>query len=105
MPITVEALQRGLIEHDKGVLKAGAHTSDSREFCALEFSSVMRGECFSDAPTALPDIRSLNDGPWVSNESRTEHLLPVMCALWDWREWTWARQLSFTERLVVLTVQ
>ena len=61
--MTVEELQKGLVLHDKGVLKCGSHQAGSREFCALEFKSIMSGLTFTDNPTVvgMPDIRPLND--------------------------------------------
>lgn len=59
--MTVQELQDGLKRHDDGVLKYGDHASGSREFCALEFSAIMRGNPHGDTPGDLPDIRSLND--------------------------------------------
>ena len=88
MPITLEALKHGLVVHDDSVLKRGSHKPDSREFCALEFSSIMRKKDFSDSPGDMPDLRPLNDAPLSSDAIRTEHLLPVMAALWDWRDWS-----------------
>src|SRR5215469_15946027 len=100
----IETLQAALHDHDGGVLKHGTHSVESREFCALEFSSIVREKPFSDSPTDLPDLRPLNDGPWSSDQARTDALVPVMVALWDWSEWTPARQQQWSARVAIATV-
>jgi hypothetical protein len=102
--MNLETLQALLNHHDDGVLRRGAH-QPGREFCALEFDSIIRGRKWSDAPITLPDLRPLNDGPWSSDASRTAHLLPVMVALWDWATWTPERKRGWVTRVVILTVQ
>lgn len=95
--MTVARLMAGLKKHDGGVLKTGCHGEGERKFCALEFSSMMRGKGVDDNPGDLPDFRSLNDADqWRSDKERTRHLLPVMAALWDWRTWSTKRQNRFT---------
>ena len=105
MSMTIEALRQGLVEHDKGVLKGGMHKPEDREFCALEFSSIMRGKTLTDSPGDLPDLRPLNDAPWPNDTARTAALLPVMVALWDWREWSSKRQAQWAQRVVIDTVR
>lgn len=105
--MTVEELQDGLKRHDDGVLKYGCHKAGSREFCALEFSSIMRGKPFSDQADDLPDIRVLNDAFGRSKEAdiaRTAHVLPVMAVLWDWASWSVARKQGFSQLLAVKMV-
>jgi hypothetical protein len=108
-PMTVEVLQAGLIEHDKGVLKHGSHEEGSREFCALEFVSIMKGIKFCDNPSVvgMPDLRSLNDAFGTGSAAdarRTAAMLPVLAALWNWDSWGQPRQQKFAERLVIKTV-
>ena len=106
MPITVEELKQGLVEHDKGVLKHGAHRPEEREYCALEFVSIMRQDAqMNDTPGHLPDLRPLNDASWSSDEERTEHMLPVLAALWDWETWTQKRRQAFATKLAIETVK
>ena len=102
--MTVKQLQAELAIRDKGVLKAGSHKVEEREFCALEFVSVLHDEPLNDKPGHLPDLRSLNDGLWKSDISRTESLLPVIAALWDWNNWSLNRKDKWAETVVVQTV-
>src|SRR5579859_5355762 len=105
MPITIEELQAGLVKHDKGVLKRGAHKHEDREYCALEFVAVMHDEPLNDKPGHLPDIRPLNDARWSSDESRTAHMLPVLVALWDWATWTPTRKQQWASRVSIEVVR
>ena len=101
--MTVEQLQRALNALDDGVLQHGSH-NPGRAFCALEFESQVRGRVWSDDPVSLPDLRSLNDGPWLSDQERTDALLPVMSALWDWSRWSSTQRQAWTAYVVIKTV-
>lgn len=107
--VTVETLKAGLEKHDKGVLKHGSHDAGSREYCALEFVSIMRCpkgknpyQHMTDDPheVEMPDLRPLNDaievwGGFQSKKAdtlRTKTLLPVLVVLWDWAKWSQKRQ-------------
>jgi hypothetical protein len=103
--MTVETLRAKLQELDNGVLYHGGHKAGTHEFCALEFARAVRRLSHSDQPTHLPDLRPLNDGPWSSDEARTEALLPVMAALWDWQAWSPARQRGWAKQVVIETVR
>ena len=103
--MTQEELQGWLDREDDGILRSGAHQAGSRQFCALEFDSVVRGRDWSDTPITLPDLRPLNDGPWRSDAARTAALLPVMVALWDWSTWTRARQRQWASSVALETVK
>ena len=103
--MTVEVLQRGLAFHGGGVLKAGSHKEGSGEFCASEFSAIMRGKPVFDFSDDLPDIRAMNDAFGSNDLERTKCLLPVIAALWDWNAWDKTRRQRFVERLTVLTIQ
>jgi len=106
--MTVQELQALLVEHDDGVLKGGSHSEGSREFCALEFESIVRGRPFSDLSITLPDLRPLNDAFGmgdIADAARTTALLPVMAALWDWSHWSPQRQQKWIERVVISTIQ
>lgn len=99
----VETLRAKLVEHDKGVLMHGSHSQFRREFCVLEFDNFLRGREWSDTPRTLPDLRQINDGPWKSDEARTDALLPVMSTLWNWSNWSRPRKKKFIERLAIRT--
>lgn len=105
MPITIEELQKGLDDLDGGVLKGGKHEPDSRQFCVLEFDSIMRHRPLSDNAITLPDLRPLNDAFLSDDAARTDALLPVMAALWDWTAWSPERRQSWTRRIVIETVR
>jgi hypothetical protein len=89
-----------------GVLRQGAHEPNG-EACALEARSQALGLQWTDDPvqTQFPDIRPLNDAWWESDAQRTEHLVPVIEALWDWPQWDKARQQRFAERLAERTIR
>jgi len=88
-----------------GVLKAGSHEQDG-EACALELLSVARGVEWTDSPVSVRsfDLRRLNDIA-VSDEVRTECLLPVIAAYDGSLDWPERRQRAVVDRLVVLLVQ
>ena len=92
--MTVARLKAALVELDGGVLKRGSHEEGEREFCALELSSVMRGQKINDEPGNLPDLRDLNDTIY-GDKVRTKALLPTMAALWDWEKWSDRRRKKF----------
>lgn len=102
--MTVDELQQKLGELGYGVLKQGAHEPQSGACCALEFANHVRGRRWSDEPGALPDLRPLNDAPWSSDQARTEALLPVMAALWDWSVWSEDQRVAWSRRVAVETV-
>ena len=89
-----------------GVLRHGKHEEDGQA-CALEAVSVARGVKWTDAPrlVGMPDLRPINDGRWSSDEARTEALVPVLIALWDWPDWSDARRQAWAERIVLRTVR
>ena len=103
--ITADYLRQRLETIDNGVLKAGSHAADSGDYCALEFRSVEMGRPFGDTPSDFPDIRPINDGPWSSDLARTNALLPVLAALWDWQEWPEARRQRWAIKVVMDTVR
>lgn len=103
--MTVERLQAYLDSLDDGVLKYGPH-KPGREFCALEFESQVRGREWSDEPITMLDIRNINDWFGTGNEAdkrRTAALLPVMAALWNWRDWAIAEKDEFIKRVNAIT--
>jgi len=80
-----------------GVLSHGAHQPDGAA-CINEAVNAARGRPWSDDPGEWPDLRDLNDAPWSSATARTEHLLPVGVALWDWPDWSPERRAGFARR-------
>ena len=103
--ITADYLRQRLETIDNGVLKAGSHAADSGDYCALEFRSVEMGQPFGDTPSDFPDIRPINDSLWSSDSARTNALLPVLVALWDWQEWPEARRQRWAVKVVIDTVR
>jgi hypothetical protein len=102
--MTYYELLSDLHAKDEGILRAGSHPPGV-EMCALEFESQVRGREWSDAPLTLPDLCQLNDAVWSSDAARTEAMLRVMAALWDWGEWSSVHQRAWTTRIVIQTVQ
>jgi len=102
--IRVSEYRRIINERFGGVLRHGSHKPDG-EACALEAESIARGREWSDDPVTMPDLRPLNDGPWSSDQARTDALVPVVEALWDWAEWPEARRLAWVEGVVIETVR
>lgn len=93
--------------HDKfgKILSPYSHAPHLRMACALECAHATVGDEWSDQPGKWPDVRSLNDADWPSDEDLTEHMTRLMRAYWHWSEWTPERQAAVIERLIVLTVQ
>ena len=77
--------------------------------CALEAASVARGREFSDSPrvAGLPDLRPLSDGYciWLDDETRTEHLVPLVKALWGWPQWSRKQQAAWKRRVSERTIR
>ena len=64
---------------DQIVLTSGSHDQDNQDVCLLEACALMAGEPKTDHPTCVyapfaAAGRSINDGPWGSDEERTAHL-------------------------------
>ena len=89
-----------------GVLKAGKHCEDG-EACALEAAAIARGCNWTDDPArvGLPDLRRINDSRWASDGERTEHIVPVIVALWDWPRWTTARRIAWAKEVALRTIR
>jgi hypothetical protein len=105
--VPVEQFRHVLQERFGGRLSAGCHRPDDGVACALEAAAVARGLPWTDNPSAvgLPDLRPLNDGPWSSDTARTEALVSVAEALWDWAEWTKAQRRAWCETVALRTVR
>ena len=89
-----------------GVLYAGAHNPDSRA-CVIEVATVVRKQAWSDDPSAakLPDLRPLNDALWSSDQARTEALIPIVLALWDWSTWMATQQQRWATKIAERTIR
>ena len=76
--------------------------------CALEAASVARGRPFSDKPSdaGLPDLSPLSDGNciWPDDQTRTEHLVPVVKALWTWPRWSNRQRSAWKQRVIKRTI-
>lgn len=99
----IQALKEHLGKHFGGLLLSGDHPQDG-EVCLLEADHHMRGEDWGDAPGSLPDLRELNDAPWSSDEARTENLLKVWVAYYDWSAWSDTRKTEVIGRVALWTV-
>jgi hypothetical protein len=106
--ITVEEIQHYLDTHDDGVLMSGAHSPESRQYCALECITQLRGhEKWSDSPinAGMPDIRPINDAMWSSNTVRTQAMLPMLAAISLWKDWTDHERQQFVSAVTIRTVR
>ena len=104
--MTVETYRGVLERRFGGVLLRGQHTEDGQA-CALEVASVVRGVVWTDDPrtVGLPDLRALNDAAWSTDAMRTEHMVPVIEALWDWSAWTDERRRRVVARVAERTIR
>jgi|SRR3990167_624568 len=88
-----------------GVLSAGQHTKADGKACVLEAAHAAIGDPWSDTPSRWPDLRPLNDGPWSSDQARTEALVPVLEALWDWEKWPHYKRTLWVKEVILQTVR
>jgi hypothetical protein len=104
--MTDHPLTRTLETRFGGVLRTGSHDPDGQA-CALEAASVARGAKWSDEPeiAKLPDLRPINDARWESDAQRTEHLVPVILAFWNWPRWGEKRKRAIFARIVERTIR
>jgi len=95
-----------LQERFNGVILKGKHLEDG-ECCILEYRSVKMGISWTDSPTLTRtfDIRALNDGPWSSDQLRTEWMLKLEEAVGGSLDWPQERQQIFIENVIIKTVQ
>ena len=96
--------RRLLTTRFRDVLSHGTHEANSKA-CALEARNAALGLDWSDSPGDYLDLRSLNDGPWRSDQARTEALLPVLRATWDWPSWSPERQQRWAAAVALRTVK
>jgi hypothetical protein len=104
--VTEHPLVRVVNDRFGGVLSHGSHDPDGLA-CINEAANVARGNDWGDLPdkAGLPDSRSLNDGPWSSNRARTDAMLPLGVALWDWSDWTPKRRTAWAQRVSERTIR
>jgi hypothetical protein len=88
-----------------GVISAGKHEPDGQA-CALELYAVAIGHEWTDNPQALgmPEIRGLNDA-FHDERLRTQHMLRVLTALYDYPNWSADRKRQWCERIVIETMR
>lgn len=87
-----------------GRLSYGSHAPGGAA-CAMEARNAALGREWSDDVEDFINVIPLNDAPWGSDAVRTEALVPVMLAYWDWPSWTLERQTEVTRRIALLTIQ
>jgi hypothetical protein len=104
--ITLETLEDLLVTRFAGVLRSGYHAPASGECCALELLSAAQGREWTDDPEVVRtfDLRLINDIP-VTNEVRTQYLLPVLVAYAGSLDWPLARQWRVADRLLIETTR
>ncbi|MGH7187179.1 MAG: hypothetical protein ACREIB_12995, partial [Pseudomonadota bacterium] len=87
-----------------GKLTEGAHSPDGAA-CLHEAWNVASGYGWDDDAHGRPDLRGLNDVPWSSDEARTQALLPVAVALWDFERWSDDRKRAWARRVASETIR
>jgi len=102
--ITVEQYNAKLAEFG-GVLEHGFHLPGSGKCCASELDHVIRGKRWSSLPGYLPSLVCINDAYWESDDSRTEHMLPLMSTLSMWSKWSRGKKIKWAEVVAVQTVR
>jgi hypothetical protein len=104
MTTQASKLREVLNERFGGLLMGGKHNKEDGACCAVELCRTARGLPFGDTPVFL-DYRALNDAPWSSNAVRTEHMLPMMEALFDFGDWSKARQTKWARTVALRTIR
>jgi hypothetical protein len=87
-----------------GKLMKGAHTPNGKA-CVHEAINVFEGRKWSDSPGERIDLRGVNDASWSTDELRTEHMLRVALAVWDWPNWSTERRQAFARRVASETIR
>lgn len=92
-----------------GVIQAGEHDDHEGAACALEAASVARGRGLSDRPgdAGLPTLWPISDGLciWPDDQTRTQHVVPLVKALWGWPQWSKRRRAAWKRRVIQRTIQ
>ena len=100
--------EKVLHERFDGVIKPGEHDEQEVAACALEAASVARGRSLSDNPgdAGLPTLWPLSDGLgiWPDDWTRTQHVVPLVKALWGWPQWSKTRQAAWKRRVIQRTI-
>jgi len=107
----IEQLKAKLDSEFGGALKSGKHKMEDGACCALELACAVR-ECAPDslsdnpAQVGLPDFRGINDSVfWASDASRTESMLPMIAAYWNWRYWSEEKKIKALNLIVMCIIQ
>ena len=92
-----------------GIIQAGEHEDHEGAACALEAASVARGHGLSDdsGDAGLPTLWPISDGLciWPDDQTRTEHVVPLVKALWGWPQWSEEQQGAWKRRVIQRTIQ
>jgi len=101
--------EKVLYERFEGVILPGEHDLEEGVACALEAASMARGRGLSDKPgdAGLPTLWPLSDGLgiWPDHQTRTEHVVPLVKALWGWPQWSQGQKKVWKSRVVQRTIQ
>ena len=105
----VHPFDKTLYQELGGVIQAGEHDDHEGAACALEAASIARGRGLSDMPgdAGLPTLWPISDGLciWPDDQTRTEHVVPLVKALWGWPQWSEEQQGAWKRRVIQRTIQ
>lgn len=105
----VHPFDKTLYQQLGGVIQAGEHDDHEDAACALEAASIARGRGLSDMPgdAGLPTLWPISDGLciWPDDQTRTEHVVPLVKALWGWPQWSEEQQGAWKRRVIQRTIQ
>lgn len=92
-----------------GIIKAGEHDVQDGAACALEAASMARGHGLSNdsGDAGLPTLWPISDGLciWPDDQTRTQHIVPLVKALWGWPQWSEEQQGAWKRRVIRRTIQ
>ena len=92
-----------------GIIQAGKHDDHEGAACVLEAASMARGRGLSDKPgdAGLPTLWPLSDGLciWPDDQTRTQHIVPLVKALWGCPQWSEEQQGAWKQRVIQRTIQ
>lgn len=92
-----------------GIIQAGEHDDHEGAACALEAASMARGRGLSDKPSnaGLPTLWPISDGLciWPDDQTRTQHVVPLVKALWGWPQWSKRRRAAWKQRVIQRTIR
>ena len=102
-------IDKVLFERLGGLILAGKHNEHEGAACALEAASIARGRGISDKPgdAGLPTLWPISDGLciWPDDQTRTQHVVPLVKALWGWPRWSKRRRAAWKRRVIQRTIQ